>query len=75
MAVVGLVVGLVAGVAAGSVLWRAAADRVGVLAEVDIPVPALALIALVTVVIVNVVAAFPARRAARTQAAVVLRSD
>jgi putative ABC transport system permease protein len=75
VAVVGVVVGLVAGVAAGSVLWRGAADRVGVLAQVEIPVLALALIALATVVIANVVAAFPARRAARTQAAVVLRTD
>lgn len=72
---VGLVVGLIAGVALGSVLWRAAAESIGVLPAVDIPIPALAGIALATVVIVNVVAAFPARTAARTQAAVVLRSD
>jgi ABC-type lipoprotein release transport system permease subunit len=59
----------------GAFLWRAAADRVGVLPEVQIPFLALGGIALVTVVIVNVVAAFPARTAARTQVAVVLRSD
>lgn len=75
VASVGLAVGLITGVAAGTFLWRAAAERVGVLSEVHIPVLALAAIALVTVVIVNVVAAFPARTAARTQAAVVLRSD
>jgi hypothetical protein len=75
VAVVGLAFGLVTGVAVGSLLWRAAADRVGVLAEIAIPTIAIALIAVVTVVLVNVVAAFPARRAARTQAAVVLRSD
>ena len=72
---VGLVVGLTVGVAAGTLLWRAAAERVGVLPEVHIPYLALAVIALATVVIANVVAAFPARTAARTQAAVVLRSD
>jgi hypothetical protein len=75
VAVIGLAVGLITGVAAGTLLWRAAADRVGILPEVEIPYLTLGAIALVTVVLVNVVAAFPARTAARTQAAVVLRRD
>jgi putative ABC transport system permease protein len=75
VAAVGVIVGLTVGVAAGSVIWRAAASRIGVLAEVDFPLPALVLVALGTIVLANVVAAFPAYSAARTPAAVVLRRD
>jgi hypothetical protein len=75
VAFVGLLVGLVTGVAAGSVLWRAAAERVGLLSVVDIPLGALAAIGVATLVLAIVVAAFPARTAARTQPAELLRRD
>jgi hypothetical protein len=72
---VGLALGLLPGAAAGAALWRATAETVGVLPEVAVPVIALAGTALATVVIANVIAAFPARSAARTQPAAVLRSE
>jgi FtsX-like permease family len=75
VAVVGLVVGLVLGVALGAVLWRAATGRVGVLGVVEFPIPTLALVALGTIVLSNLIAAVPARTAARTPVAVTLHAD
>lgn len=75
VAVIGLAVGIVTGVAAGGLVWRAAAERVGVLVSVDVSVLDLALVALATIVLVNLVAAWPARRAARTRPALVLRDQ
>jgi predicted lysophospholipase L1 biosynthesis ABC-type transport system permease subunit len=75
VAVAGLLVGLVLGIVVGSLLWRAVADRVGVLPAVAVPTAALAAIAAATVVIANVIAAVPARSAARTKPAVALRSE
>jgi len=75
VAVAGLLVGLVLGIVVGSLMWRAVADRVGVLPAVAIPAGVLAGIAVATIVVVNVIAAVPARSAARTKPAVALRSE
>jgi putative ABC transport system permease protein len=75
VACVGLVVGLLAGIAVGGALWRAAAESVGILPEVDVPVLELMGVALVSIVLANAVAAFPARTAARTSSAAMLRSE
>jgi putative ABC transport system permease protein len=75
VAVVGLLVGLVLGLVGGAVLWRAVAHQVGVLPTVEIPVGVLAGVGVATIVGVNVVAAIPARTAARTRPAVTLRSE
>jgi hypothetical protein len=75
VALVGIVIGLVVGTALGALVWRAAAGRVGVLAEVEISGIALTLIGLATVLLANLVAAIPARTAARTPVAVALRTD
>jgi hypothetical protein len=75
VAVAGVVIGMLVGVAAGAVIWRAAAEQIGVLAEVVFPLPALAVVAVATVLLANLVAAFPAHVAVRTPAAVVLRRD
>jgi hypothetical protein len=75
VAVVGLVVGLVLGVALGAILWRAATGRVGVLGVVDFPLPTLALVAVGTIALANLIAAIPARTAARTPVAVTLQAD
>ena len=75
IAVVGVVIGLALGVALGAVFWRAAAARVGVVGDVAYPVPALVLVALCTIVVANLIAAIPARTAARTPVDVTLRAD
>jgi hypothetical protein len=73
--IVGVVVGVATGVIAGSVIWRAAAENVGVLPEVDYSVLALAGIGLGAIVIANLVAAVPAHSAASTQPATALRDE
>jgi hypothetical protein len=75
VAVVGVIIGLVLGVALGAVFWRAAAAQVGVVGDVAFPIPALVLVALGTVVVANLIAAVPARTAARTPVDVTLRAD
>jgi putative ABC transport system permease protein len=75
VAVAGLAVGLVLGIVGGSLMWRAVADRVGVLPAVAIPAGVLAGVAVATIVVVNVIAAFPARSAGLTVPAVALRSE
>ncbi len=71
----GTPIGVLAGLVAGGVLWRAAAERVGVLAIVDVPVLITAGVAGAAVVVANLVAAIPARSAARTHPAATLRSE
>jgi FtsX-like permease family len=75
VALVGVGIGLLVGAALGAFVWRAAAGRVGVLGEVEVPGLALVGIALATVVLANLIAAIPARAAARTPVAVTLRAD
>jgi hypothetical protein len=75
VAVLALAVGLPLGVALGRWTWSLLVDRMGLGAE---PVtPGLALLAAVagTVVVANLVAAWPGRLAARTRPAVALRSE
>ena len=71
----GIVAGGTVGVAAGSRLWRATADDVGVVGTVDTPILALALLAVATVSVASLVAALPARRAAKVPAATILRTE
>lgn len=71
----GAPIGVLAGLVAGGVLWRAAAERVGVLAIVDVPVLITAGVLVAAVVVANLVAAVPARTAARTHTAETLRSE
>jgi hypothetical protein len=75
VAVVGVLVGAVAGIATGSVLWRAVAHNVGVAPTVTIPLLALVAVALGALLLANVVAAVPARTAARTTVARVLQTE
>jgi hypothetical protein len=75
VAVAGLLVGLVLGIVAGSLMWRAVANRVGVLPAVAMPAGVLVGVAVATILVVNVIAAVPARSAARTKPAVALRSE
>jgi len=72
---VGLVVGLPLGIALGRWVWVLFADQIGAVAEPTVPVVWTVVIAVATLVLVNLVAALPARAAARTPAALVLRGE
>jgi hypothetical protein len=71
----GLLVGIPAGVALGALTWRIVADGLGVAAESTIPLPALAVTAVVALVLVNLIAFLPARAAASCPVAVALRAE
>lgn len=75
VAVVALVIGIPLGLVVGRVVWRAVADEVGVSTDPTWPVLAVVLLVPAALVLVNLVAALPARRAASTRPAVVLRSE
>lgn len=75
LATVALLFGLPLGVAGGRWAWTIAADRLGVVAEPVVPLPALLLLVPVAVVAANVVAAGPAWFAARTSPAALLREE
>ena len=72
---VGLVVGVPLGIALGRWLWILFAERLPVLAQPSVPVLVLVGVGLALVVLANLVAAVPARRAGRTPVAAVLRSE
>jgi putative ABC transport system permease protein len=70
-----LLVGLPLGVAAGRFGWNMFATEQGIVAEVAVPLPALLLAIPSTAVLAGVLALFPARRAAATPSAAVLRAE
>lgn len=75
IALVALVVALPLGAAAGRLAWRIFADQLSVLPH---PVTALSTVLWlipITVVLANLIAVLPARAAARTQTALVLRTE
>jgi predicted lysophospholipase L1 biosynthesis ABC-type transport system permease subunit len=75
LAAAGLVIGVPVGVAVGRWTWRAFADQLGVLPVPIIPVLAILIAVPSAVALANVIAVLPGRSAARTQAALVLRSE
>jgi ABC-type lipoprotein release transport system permease subunit len=74
IAVVGLVVGIPLGLLIGNTVWRVVANGLGVADVVAAPVLVLLIIPVV-VLLVNAVAYFPGRAAARTRPAVALRAE
>jgi predicted lysophospholipase L1 biosynthesis ABC-type transport system permease subunit len=72
---VGLVVGIPVGIPVGRAVWRIVADGLGVRTVTTVPALAVTLTALGALALVNVIAFFPARTAARTRPAVALRSE
>jgi ABC-type lipoprotein release transport system permease subunit len=75
VALVGLVIGIPLGLLVGSYLWHRIAEELGVASDPSWPVLGIVLVAVGAFLVVNLVASFPARRAARTPPAVVLRSE
>jgi len=75
VALLALAVGLPLGVALGRWSWSLLADRIGVGAPPVTPGPALLAGVAGTVLVANLVAAWPGRVAARTRPAVALRSE
>jgi ABC-type antimicrobial peptide transport system permease subunit len=70
-----LLVGLPLGVAAGRFAWNVYAERQGITPEVVVPVPALLLAIPAAALVALMLALLPARLAARTQPAAVLRAE
>ncbi len=74
-AAVGIVVGIPLGVIAGRWLWDLFADQIYAVPYPSVSVTSLVLVAVGTLVLANVVAAVPARTAAQTPTAVMLRAE
>jgi putative ABC transport system permease protein len=75
LAAIGLVIGVSAGLVAGHLAWQHVADAIGVSPASPFPVLALAITIPVTLVAVNLLAALPARAAARTRPAMALQAE
>jgi hypothetical protein len=73
--VVGLAIGIPLGIISGRWLWDLFARQIYAVPYPTVSVPSIFLIALGTLVLANVVAAVPARTAARTPTAVLLRAE
>ena len=72
---IGLLVGIPLGIVVGRLLWGLFADAIYVVPDPTVPVAALAAIAAGGLVLGNAVAAIPGRIAARTPAALLLRTE
>jgi ABC-type lipoprotein release transport system permease subunit len=75
VASVGLLVGIPVGLVVGGLAWRGFTARLGVAADPVVPVFALAMIVPGALLVANLLAAVPARVAARTRPAIALRSE
>jgi ABC-type lipoprotein release transport system permease subunit len=71
----GIVVGLPLGIVIGRAAWGLVAEGLGVATDVTMPTVSLALLIPVALLVVNAVAVWPGRAAARLRPAVVLRSE
>ena len=75
LAAIGLAVGIPLGLALGRILWHAAADMAPLAYVPPVAAWALLLIAPAALVTANLLAAWPARRAARLHAGEILRTE
>ncbi|MDQ6728908.1 MAG: FtsX-like permease family protein [Actinomycetota bacterium] len=75
LAVVGIVLGVPAGVVVGRLAWSLVAHNLGVATTVVLPALALGLVVPGTLLLVNAIAYFPARAAARTRTGVALAAE
>ncbi len=74
-ATVGIVVGIPLGIVAGRWLWDLFAEQINAVPYPTVSVPSVVLVALGTVLLANIVATLPARSAARTPTAIMLRAE
>jgi hypothetical protein len=72
---IGTVVGVPAGIVVGRSLWTRFADAIHVVPQPTVSVPSIVLIAVGALILANIVAAIPARSAARTPATLLLRAE
>jgi hypothetical protein len=75
LAVLALVIGLPLGLAAGRWVWELFVGPLGLDAPAIVPVARIGVVSVATLVLANLVAAVPARAAARTSPAIVLRTE
>jgi ABC-type antimicrobial peptide transport system permease subunit len=75
LAIIGLAFGIPLGIALGRILWRAAASTIPLAYNTPWALLALLLIAPVALLAANLLAAWPARRAARLHAGQILRTE
>ena len=73
--VIGTLVGIPVGIATGRTLWDLFAHEINAVPSPVVPVVPVALIGLGAIVLANVVAAVPGSIAARTPAALLLRTE
>ena len=74
-AIVGIVIGIPLGIAVGRQLWTLFARDINAVPDPTVPVLAIVLVGVGTLVFANLVAALPGRSAANTSTASVLRAD
>lgn len=72
---IGLLIGVPLGIVAGRFLWNQFATILHVVPQPIVPVPSITLVVILTVILSNLVAAGPGRRAANTPTALVLRAE
>lgn len=75
LVLIAIVVGVPIGMAAGRALWRLAADQLGIVFAPQLPASAIGIVAPSALALGVLIAALPARRAAATQPALVLRAE
>ena len=74
-AIIGIVVGVPLGIGAGRWLWILFAHKIFAVPQPTVPVMSVVVVALGALVLANLVAALPGRSAARTPAALILRTS
>jgi ABC-type lipoprotein release transport system permease subunit len=74
-ATVGIVIGIPLGLIVGRLLWDLFARQIDAVPYPTVSVPSVVLVAAATILLANLVAALPARAAARTPTAVLLREE
>lgn len=72
---IGLVFGVVLGFVVGERVWHTVAEDLGVSPSIAVPVLGVVVLVPITILVANLIAAVPARSAARTPPAVVLRAE
>lgn len=74
-AVVGIVLGVPLGIIAGRELWTLFAQNINAVPDATVPIPTVFLVAIGTLIFINLVAVLPGLSAARTPTALALRSE